>query len=341
MTGAAWRADRQGCDLSLRTTCGLREATLENGAIRAAILLDKGANVRQVWDLASGARLLAETCDWADQLTRFHLAGRRGTTYSSCYEGGWQDLLPARAQWDTGAIGEGDGVGEAAIVPWELTRSIATPAAAQLICRAHLPRCDLEVSKRFRVRRGVSAMHVETCVRNTSRRAIQLSWTQHPALGGDLLDETSQVWLPVGKAGITRDRHGNGHDHTGLRFASAQGACWTAIDSVLPPAGSADRFTTVAHVKRGEAALLSRSRKLGVRLTWDQAIFPHIWLWRARRPSICCIAVEPSTTYLPELARLGSGELLFVLRPGDSIRTWIRISTFVVATTGCPQMQPA
>src|SRR6476469_7982833 len=92
-------AEAAPCELLFGETCGLRHAVLANGVVRAEVLLDKGANVRQFWHVPSGARLLAETADWTKQLARFRSAGCRGESYCDCYEGGWQDVLPARARW--------------------------------------------------------------------------------------------------------------------------------------------------------------------------------------------------------------------------------------------------
>ena len=163
------------CELSFGETAGLRQVTLANGVVRAEILLDKGANVRQFWHVPTGARTLAEAHDWAERLAEFHRSGCRGSSYSDCYEGGWQDVLPARAEWDGGATGEDAGVGEASIVPSGLMHAACTPAAAQVVCRARLPRCGLEVVKRFSVRRGMAALTVQTTVRNVSGRDVRLS----------------------------------------------------------------------------------------------------------------------------------------------------------------------
>src|SRR3954463_2094424 len=77
------------CRLTLGQTAGLRNLTLANGAVRAEILLDKGANVRQFWHVPTQARALAETPDWLEQLTAFARDGRRGRHYCDYYEGGW------------------------------------------------------------------------------------------------------------------------------------------------------------------------------------------------------------------------------------------------------------
>ena len=319
------------CELSFGETAGLRQVTLANGVVRAEILLDKGANVRQFWHVPTGARALAKTHDWAERLAEFHRSGYRGSSYSDCYEGGWQDVLPARAEWDGGATGDGAGVGEAAIVPSELMHAACTPAAAQVLCRARLPRCGLEVAKRFVIRRGVAALLVQTTVRNVSGRDVRLSWTQHPALGGDLLDDTSRVLLPGGRLVANREGQESGSGGSVAGCVSDKADHWLSARALLPT-GSADSFRTFANVERSHAALLSHAWGVGVKLRWDKVTFPHAWLWSARRESICCIAVEPSTTYLPEMSGCPGSPILQLLQPGDSLSTWVELSTFTLAS---------
>jgi hypothetical protein len=322
-------APQRTCELSFGETAGLRQVTLANGAVRAEILLDKGANVRQFWHVPTGARALAEAQDWTERLAEFHRSGCRGSSYSDCYEGGWQDVLPARAEWEGGATGEGTGVGEAAIMPSELMHAACTPAAAEVRCRARLPRCGLEVAKRFVIRRGVPALMVHTTVRNVSGRDVRLSWTQHPAWGGDLLDDTSRVLLPGGRP--VGNREEQGPSCGGSVAVPDPAEHWLSAKALLPT-GCADSFLTFANVERSHAALLSPAWGVGVNLRWDRATFPHAWLWSARRESICCIAVEPSTTYLPEMSGCTASPILQLLQPGHSLSTWVELSTFTLAS---------
>jgi len=325
------------CTLTFGETCGLRQAVLCNGVIRAEILLDKGANVRQLWHVASGTRTLAEANDWREQLARFRASELRGSSYCDYYEGGYQDVLPARAHWEGRATAEGECVGEAAIVLWEVIRSLATPTAVEVVCRATLRRCGLHALKRFRLRRGDGSLRIMTTVRNEIGRDVSFSWTQHPALGGDLLDTNARLWLPERQAGITRhggDGTGGGNgmgDGNGNELSSLScDAGWAPVDTLLPPPGQPDRFVTFANARTGEATLASDARGVAVRLRWDAAIFPHLWLWCARRDAITCVTPEPSTTYLPELSPRPRPEILRLLRSGESIAARLEMSVFPV-----------
>jgi hypothetical protein len=325
-------ARAEACQLSTGETCGLRQVTIGNGAVRAEILLDKGASVRQVWHAPSGVRTLAETSDWRERLAEFAAGGCEGRNYSDCYEGGWQDVLPTRAQWDGGAIGDGDGVGEAAVIRWELTRCVCTPAAAHVLCQARLPRSKLEMVKRFAVRRGLATVRVDTTIRNAGSRDLHFSWTQHPAMGGDLLDDNTLLLLPGGRKCLSRSADGRYSDVPDDCGCGAASRHWIRAGPIQADT-SEDVFQTFAHVQHCDAALLSGTRGVGVRLRWDRKTFPHAWLWCARRPLIRCVAVEPSSTCLPELAPRPQPPMLHLLPPGKSMRTWVELSTF---TAGLP-----
>jgi hypothetical protein len=320
------RAGDTSCDLTFGETAGLRQVTIHNGLIRAEILVDKGANMRQFWHVPTGVRMLAEARNWHDRLAEFHSAGRRGNSYADYYEGGWQDLIPARALFDGRQVAE-DRVGEAAIRPWELIRWVATPDGAHVLCRVDLPGRGLAVDKQFSVRRGEPAVRVDTTIRNASDREIRLAWTQHPALGGDLLDdEHAFVRLTGGRRRATRDADGNG--------VTSGATTWRRAEQHLPANGSPDRFTTFSDVERNQVELANTALSLGVRLRWDAAVFRHAWLWSANRAEIRCIAMEPSTTYLPEMLARPVREPYLMLPAGDSIESWVEISTFAPSFDG-------
>jgi hypothetical protein len=99
---------------------------------------------------------------------------------------------------------------------------------------------------------------------------------------------------------------------------------------LLPQPGEPDRFATFANARVGEAALASETRGVGVRLRWDAAKFPHLWLWCARRESIVCVTPEPSTTYLPELGPDPRPEILRPLDSGESVRARLEMAVFTV-----------
>jgi hypothetical protein len=330
-------ASEPSCRVWFGETAGVRQATLENRLVRAEVLLAKGANVRQFWHVPTAARTLAETHDWVEQLRKFHRSGFAGGHYCESYEGGWQDVLPARARWAGGAIDSGEGVGEAAIVPWQVVRHRSSGASARLACRARLPRTGLDVLKQFEIRHGAAALRVTTTVTNPTSRDVRLSWTQHPALGGDVLDETSIVWLPGGRPCVRRTPDGR---HVGAANEPGRPTSVTA-SALLPSVDEPDRFTTLADIDRAEAAVVSRARGVGVRLRWDAATFPHAWLWCARRDGICCVAVEPSSSDLRELLSPAARELMHRLPRGGSVCSWAELSVVTRADPTPPGSGPS
>jgi hypothetical protein len=152
-----------------------------------------------------------------------------------------------------------------------------------------------------------------------------------PGPGGDLLTGDARLWLPARDAGITRhdgDGTGNGNGNGNDASFDSCRAGWVAVETLLPAPGEPDVFVTFANVGAGAVALASDARKAGVRLRWDAATFPHLWLWRARRKSITCVAPEPSTTYLPELGPHPRPEILRLLRRGESCTARLELVAF-------------
>jgi hypothetical protein len=319
----------EACRIAGVTCHGLRALRISDGLVAAEILLDKGANVRQCWHLPSGARVLAEAREWEARLADFRRAALRGHTYCDFYEGGWQDVLPARARRADGTIliGAEGGVGEAAILPWEVEAVVSTPAKASVTCRVALPSCGLEVVKRFTVRRGWGELRVETTLRNVAAHDLWISWTQHPALGGDLLDETARLQLPGGRLRATR----NASQSDGDRFARTNNlspTSWIQFDPMTGAAGrnGDDSFVTFGDIERGQAILANDRLGLAAKLRWDRATFPNAWLWCTSGEAIRAVAVEPSTTCLPEMALPPEPESLRLLRAGQTLRSWVSLA---------------
>ena len=316
------------CELRQGRTAGLRHVVIGNGQLRAEILLDKGANVRQVWHAPTDTRLLAESADWHEQLAAFARRGCRGDCYADHYEGGWQDVLPARARWPGGEIEHGAGVGEGAIVPWDATRLVCTPDAAHVVCAARVPHTGLHVVKRFDVRRGRATMRVTTEVRNPNAHEVRFAWVQHPALGGDLFDNSARVRLPDGEVRVGRAADGS-HVDRSVGVTDVPLAEWVGAEKLLPAPGGADRFLTIAGVRRAACLLVSRTRGVSARLRWDASTFPHAWIWCSHGPSIRCVAVEPATTWLPELLPRPRPAMFRRLGAGESMSSWVEISCVV------------
>jgi hypothetical protein len=216
--------------------------------------------------------------------------------------GGWQVLCPnAGAERDV----EGGPVGfhgEASVVPWDV--SAQTDSELQLSVELF--------SVPVRIERVITvegtAVHVSDVLVNLGREAVRLDYSQHPSLGGALLDQPAR--LDTNAATFTADWEAPGaHLEPGAqhRWPHATTVDGSALDLRLVPGAEDPRalFGWLAGFpQRAWARLTSPACGVSVELAWDARQLPYAWLWQELSASggfpwfgrARALAVEPGTT---------------------------------------------
>lgn len=233
-----------------------------------------GGEVLDLIDLRSGRQLLARPPFASDE----PLSGELDeTTWTRCYRGGWQVLVP-----NAGNSCAVDGVahgfhGRASTDHWDLIEQ--APEAATLAWSGH----GIRVERRFALRDDT------VTVRSTvlAERAASLVWAEHVGLGIELLDPTLEISLPGGQAYEVDER-------TGPAEPPANAGQWPEVrllDGTLERADRAalttprSRLSIVANVLEGRIAVHNRDHGQGIEITWDTSWLPHLWLWHDVRTS--------------------------------------------------------
>ncbi|GAA1985762.1 DUF4432 family protein [Microbacterium pumilum] len=271
--------------------------TLTSDALEATITPERGADIVQVVDLATGTPLLAESP------TGRVNAGSVPATDSMArwlhgYPGGWQLLVPnAGPEREHGGARQGYH-GKASLAVWDV---IAQDAAS----------CELEthlMTAPLRIRRSVTvtgdALTVTDVLSNLSPDPVQTRIVQHPAFGTPFLDDESYVLTSA--ATIVTDAAAPGT----LADADVTGR----PDEVLPrgpvpgsirlpgPGSASSLFAALTDFAAPEATFCSPARGFAVRLAWDLTVLPHAWMWIEANAStgwpwfrrLYAVAIEPA-----------------------------------------------
>jgi hypothetical protein len=233
-----------------------------------------GGEVLDVVDLRSGRQLLGRPPFASDEPRPGELDE---TTWTRCYRGGWQLLVP-----NAGNACVVDGVahgfhGRASTDPWEVSE--VTGDGATLSWAGH----GIGVERRFTLRDDT------VTVRSTvlAKRDADLVWVEHVGLGIEMLDPAVEVTLPGGRAYEVDER-------TGPTEPPPDAATWPEVrllDHGLERADHASlanprsRMLIVADVPEGRLTVRNRDRGQGVELTWDTSWLPHLWIWHEVRTS--------------------------------------------------------
>ncbi len=245
---------------------------LASSAIAIRIDPRHGGEVLDLVDLRSGRQLLARPPFGSDEPCPGELDE---TTWTRCYRGGWQLLVP-----NAGNACVVDGAahgfhGRASTDPWEVSE--LADDSVTLSWSGH----GIRVERRF------ALQHDTVTVRSAvaADREAALVWVEHVGLGIEMLDPTVELGLPGGQAYEVDER-------TGPTEPPPDVASWPEVrllDSTLERADRASllsprsRMLIVANVPEGRLTVQNRARRQGIEITWDTSWLPHLWIWHEVR----------------------------------------------------------
>ena len=302
----------------------LGAVALRNEFVEVVVLVNKGADIHALVDVATGIDVLFKSPWGARRPALWPAESTSLERWIGSYAGGWQLLLP-----NGGNECVEQGVtwgfhGEAAMVPWVLIEKQADSLTLETTL----------ISAPLRVRRemSISGRVLRICeqVTNLSPESIEIMWSHHPAFGAPFLD--GSCILSVGCGTVVADDVAPGtllekdSRHEWPLVSSVDGEL---IDLRQVPAPS-DARAVLAYLKdfrSGFFAITNPTLNLGVGLRWPLEVFPSAWLWQEVHSGkgfpwfqrAYVVAVEPGTTTPGQgidvarakgepLMRLGAGE---------------------------------
>ncbi|VZO37968.1 aldose 1-epimerase [Occultella aeris] len=248
------------------------------------------------------------------------------------YPGGWQVLCPNGGAASPAPGGGTWGFhGEASRIPWQVTGTGTDGQAAWLTARTRLTAAPLRLQRTIRLD-GAGVSITETC-ENTGPDPIGVMWSHHPAFGAPLLADGARI--TTGARTFLADAKSPGtHLSAGASGAwpLAVAADGSARDLSIVP-GHDERVATFGYLTDlgtdgAWAEITNASLGLGVRLSWDETVWPHAWFWQElhaspghpwwREAYVC--AIEPAST-IPGHGIAGAREEELLHLAGGESRT--------------------
>jgi hypothetical protein len=299
---------------------------LRSGAVLTRLDPDHGGEILELVDLATGRQLLGHP-----PFASFALRGGSldEDTWTDRYRGGWQTVTP-NAGNACSVDGEEHGFhGRASNDPWRVLE--VDSAAATLQWVGH----GLEVTRR--VSATANAVSAETLWRGMRDRTLLLA-VEHLTVGTELFAPVGALRLPGGKAFELSET-------SGPTSAPDEAPPWP--DVLLLDGGiergdrlstdAADgRFLAVEQLPEGWYEVVNELTGQGLRVEWDVASLPHLWIWREIRSTggrwrshAEIVGLEPaSVPHSLGLARALEAGQAIVLREGEEFRTKITARPF-------------
>jgi galactose mutarotase-like enzyme len=324
------------CRITHAQINGWRALKLGNGLIEVTTLPEKGADIYEFVDVASGIDVLMKT-PWG--LLHPGSAPRVASgddRFLQNYEGAWQELLP-----NTGPACTHGGRyvplhGEVATLPWSSRIDRDGSDCAQVSLDVHCQVPPLALTRRMRVCADAPVLTIEETVRNRSDRPVQFVWGHHPVLGAPFLEAGCLMRV----ASCTVHTPATPFDPHNTSYAPGQRAPWPhirALDGsqvdlrVVPgPAANIHDHACLSDLDRGWVEVENPRLRLSFSLEWDPTVFRWINNWRplggshaAPLEGIYGLALEPWVAWANLTEAVAAGTAL-ALEPGASLSTWLK-----------------
>lgn len=257
----------------------MREAVLDNGALRVRIDLDQGAEITHL-HIPGGENLLF-LGDWRSPLAAQSSQGygNQALDWLSAYRGGWQELFP-----NAGGAGTVMGTpmpfhGEVSRVPW----TAEWHEAGRDVTMSSGTRLPLTIHRRMRLDATRPVLLIEETIDNESAMTVPYIWGHHPAFGPPLAAAGALIDLPAGKLTVDPGIVGDladlipGSRHVWGKVTGRNGE---PVDLSVIPSGPRERLCYIEELTAGWCAIRNPGNGLGAGLSWDIADFPNLWFWQ-------------------------------------------------------------
>jgi hypothetical protein len=269
---------------------GLRHLVLENSAMRVTVLPDKGSDIVELrlkrldldvlWTSPTGLR---------DPRTTLPSSDAAGVMMDF-YEGGWQEIVPSGGP-SSAHMGTSWGQhGESTTLPWDVRVVEDSPDHVAVEMRVRLLRYPISLHKTLHMRGATAVLEIEETLTNEADEPVDIMWGHHPAVGAPFLSAACRFYLPGGEVrvpeaiGFERQRAAPGAAGSWPLIQDVDGGVLDLSRMPAPEARTAEMLY-VTQMPEGWYAIANDELGAGFGLSWDPAVFPHLWYWQVARGS--------------------------------------------------------
>jgi hypothetical protein len=262
------------------------------------------------------------------------------------YRGGWQEVFPnggAPARYRGAALAQH---GEVAGLCWDASVTADAEDAVEATFTTSTTRMPFELRKTMRLAAGTAELAVSETAVNTSPVPLAAMWGQHLAFGPPFLTPGSRIRLPPGVEVIP---HPVPIDPPHRRVRAGGPWNWPVVPgdavpdgdvdlSVLPEWGAPSDIVYLTGFRDGWYELTAPSGA-GVRVEWDAAALPFLWMWQELGATRGypwwgqgrLLGLEPFSSYPTDgLAEAEANGTALAMAGGAERRLWWRVSMLEV-----------
>lgn len=254
------------------------DLVLSSADLDVVITPAKGADIYAVIDRASGVDVLFKTPWGRRDPAGVPPYGDSQADWLVRYAGGWQILFPhAGPEREYGGVRRGYH-GEAAILPWRVTRSSATSA----VLTVELFTVPVGVSREIRIEGP--CLHLTDTLVNRASVPVEYTWVQHPGFGAPFAGPECRIHTGARTLITDADAPGTvfSPDQV-MPTADVRTAAGEPFDlaSLPEPDKPREIFAALTDFDRnGWFTLTNDELGFGMRMEWDAGVLPHAWFWQ-------------------------------------------------------------
>lgn len=283
----------------------LRLVVMENEALRLVVAPEKGGDIVAFVDKATGVDVMLRMPMGLRSLRSEMSLLALPNTFSSFYEGGWQELFPVGSNFGDYHGHDQPRHGEVALQEWDYRILEETGARVCVEFRVRTVLTPFELRRRMILDAASPEVILEESIENLSPLDLGYMWGHHPAFGAPFLSGDCRIELPQ-----CRLFEGDAKLLKIPPETVSRGAMFYAMD-----------------LERGIYGLKNERLGFGFGMKWDHRVFPKIWLWQSmhyhggapwfQREYAC--AIEPFTSLPHQM--YGKIDPLPVLKGGQKLET--------------------
>lgn len=299
---------------------GFEALVIRNGRVTAVIIPSLGG---RVWELTDERRQR----QWIWHRPGFPLDNPPPEPrYDDVWTGGWEELFPNDAPGDF----EGKNLpdhGEWWSLPWEVDE-VRAGGEAVVRLSTNTRNRPAACTKEFRLGAESNTMTVSYRIENAAPEPFHFLFKQHLPVA---ITPDCRLLLPDGTVTAVDPTFGTLLPGPGPYACPAPVVTQNGkkdLGDIPPPDGLSREFVYVANLSRGWCGVADKTNRAELRLSWDRARLPFLWLflsyggWRD-----CYTAVLEPCTNMPkdlgEATRAGQSALL---RAGEVFETTVAVT---------------
>ncbi len=308
------------CSLRESKMDGQRVLTLENGAIRVRIDVDRGAHIFEVTDKRTNVDLLYKD--------------PKGLANHDV--GGWYELFPnAGKSCSYGGLAV-PGHGDVRNLPWQYRMLESDPQTIRLLMRTESKVLPLALERTVAIHRGLPVLYVAETVANRSEEDQPYLWGHHVTFGQPFIGPECRIDLPVCRL-FKRPDYGNESSRLAEGASGSigdmPGKAGDRVDLSYFPSEPSSEMLFIDGMREHWYNVFNEKIGVGASLAWDSATFPYLWWWEENEAALQApfngkvrgMALEPQSSDVPILAKAVSEGRAPILPAGQQRDAWLTL----------------